>query len=131
MTTIANKETMRRIQNQENFNKLDYDFRLFYSLHFGEIKLSPKMVAFLTFPDRKLILLEDREKCGKIFNDFLSFVKTAQKFEKHKKGLRTGVGVEVKWARKPKYWFKKKPSADETKDYLYGVLKENDLLGEK
>lgn len=131
MTTIANEETMKRIENQEKFNKLDYDFRFFYSLQFGEVKLSPNIIAFLTFPDRRLIILEDKQICGQVFNDFLNFVKTANKYKKPKKGLATGVITEVEWAKKPKYWLKKKPAATETKDYLFAVLKENDLLDEK
>lgn len=131
MTSIASEETMKRMQNQEKFNKLDYDFRFFYSLRFGEVKLSPNLLAFLTFPDRRLFILEDKEKCNKIFDNFLEFVKTANKYIKPKKGLATGIITEVVWAKKTKYWFKKKPSADETKDYLYGVLNENNLLDEK
>lgn len=131
MTTIASEETMKRIQNQEKFNKLDYEFRFFYSLRFGEIKLSPNLLAYLTFPDRRLFILEDRERCNKIFDDFLEFVKTANKHIKPKKGINAGIITEVEWARKFKYWFKKKPSADETKDYLINVLYENNLLNEK
>ena len=131
MTSIANEETMKGIQNQDKFNKLDFDFRLFYSLDFGEVKLSPSLIAFLSFPDRRLIILEDKEKCNEIFNDFLGFVKTAHKYIKPKKGLSLGVVTEVAWAKKPKYWLKKKPSPDETKDFLFAVLKENDLLDEK
>ena len=131
MTSIANEEAMKRIENQEKFNKLDYDFRFFYSLRFGEVKLSPNTIAFLTFPDRRLIILEDKQICGQVFNNFLNFVKTAHKYKKPKKGLATGVITEVEWAKKPKYWLKKKPAATETKDYLFAVLKENDLLDEK
>ena len=131
MTSIANEETMQRMQSQEKFNKLDYDFRFFYSLRFGEVKLSPNLLAFLTFPDRRLFILEDKEKCNKIFNDFLEFVKTAHNYTKPKRGLATGIITEVEWTKKPKYWLKKKPSADETREYLYGVLNENNLLDEK
>lgn len=128
MTSIANERTMKEIQNQEKFNKLDFDFRLFYSLDFGEVKLSPNLIAFLSFPDRRLMILEDKEKCNEIFNDFLGFVKTAHKYIKPKKRLSSGVITEVAWAKKPKYWLKKKPAADETRDYLFTVLKENGLL---
>ncbi len=133
MTSIASEETMKRMQNQEKFNKLDYDFRFFYSLRFGEVKLSPNMIAFLSFPDRRLMILEDKEKCNKIFDNFLEFVKNAGKYKysKPKRGLATGISTEVEWAKKSKYWLKKKPSDDETRDYLYDILNENNLLDEK
>ncbi len=86
------------------------------------VKLSPNHIAFLTTPDRDLFVLKDKEKCKKIFADFLKFVKTADRFNKNPKDAKTGIDVKVNWAKKIKYLFKKKPSILETFDYFYKVL---------
>lgn len=123
MTSIANEELMKKLNNQDKFDKLDYEFYFYCSLDFGKVKLSPNHIAFLTEPPhRELFLLEDKEKCEKIFADFLIFVKSAAKFKKTPKGAKTGVSVKVSWANKFKYLFKKKPSTQQTFDYFYKVL---------
>ena len=65
----------KRIQNQDIFDSIDYDFRFFYSLEFGTVKLSRDKIAFLRREDRELYIL-DGDKCNKIYDDFMLFVKS-------------------------------------------------------
>ena len=113
---------LNKQQNQDKFDKLEYDFYFYYSLNFGQIKLSPNHIAFLTNPHGVLFILEDKEKCKKIFSDFLKFVKLAGKFKEIREGVKTGIRVKICWAKKIKYLFKKKPSTYETLDYFKKLL---------
>ena len=112
----------KRIQNKETFDKMDYEFRFFYSLGFGTVKLNRKHIAFLRREDRELFVLEDAEKCNKIYDSFLGFVKTAKRHKTSCCKKATGVVVEVEWAKKS--IFKKRPNADETLDFFYNIFKE-------
>lgn len=52
----------------------------------------------------------------------MKFVKTANRFKKNPKDVKTGIDVKVDWVKKIEYLFKKKLSILETLDYFYKVL---------
>ena len=113
---------------REKFDAIDYDFYVYYSLDFGEAKISPTCFALLYGqPGRytNLYIIDDQQKTQEYFNDFLKFVKTAHREERTQRRKATGIGYSVKWANKFKYMFKKKPSADEVRDFLKKIFKEN------
>lgn len=131
MTSILSETEMLKRENKKLFEKLDYEFEYFCSLRFGKVKLSLNHIAFLSFPGNEFYILEDKEKCAKIFNDFLVFAKNAKKAVPPRKGVETGVVCEGRWANKFKYFLKKIPNLYETQEYLFKVLEENNLLDEK
>lgn len=111
--------------NNDKFDSLDYDFYFEYSLNFGKVKLSQKHFAIITKNPTKLFIIDDEQKTKALFEDFLSFVNSSPKYKPTPKGVKTGIYTEAKWATKLKYIFKKKPSAEVTRDFLEKVFVKN------
>lgn len=112
-----------RTSFETEFNKIGYDFYFEYSLNFGKVKLSSSCFAFLQNCGA-LYVMSKPQIASRIFNDFLFFVETAKSFSRPEKGRLTGVVVRGRWANKIKYIFKKRPSADQTKDFFAKILKD-------
>lgn len=111
--------------NNDKFDSLDYDFFFEYSLNFGKVKLSQKHFAIITKNPTKLFIIDNEQKTKALFEDFLRFVDSSLKYKSTPKGVKTGIYTKVKWATKLKYLFKKKPSVEETRDFLEKVFIQN------
>lgn len=120
-----------RINVNDYFKKLDYDFYLYHSLEGFECKLSPKNFAAKTRDNGLIILNKSPEELNNLWNEFLEFVKTAKPYipYKPKRGVKTGVTIEEHWAKKLKYIFKKLPDYYEAITYLKNIFHNKENMG--
>ena len=63
-----------------------------------------------------------------MINNFLNFINDANKLSKSEIKKNNGIFINIKWAKKFKFLFKKKPSIEETKNYLINVFKEINFI---
>lgn len=138
MTSIASETAIKQMKEKENFDKLPFDFYFEYNIifksknpnisNFGYAKLSPKLIAYYSLPNRELYILDNEIITSQIFNSFLNFIKISPKLSKREIKEKNGININIKWAKKIKYLFKKKPQIEKTKDYLINLFKENNLI---